>query len=76
MFIDIGKNNFLNADRLLTVSSPDSAPIKRLCTDAKQKGTLIDATSGRRIQSVLVLDGGFITLSSLSPEEINEKLKG
>jgi regulator of extracellular matrix RemA (YlzA/DUF370 family) len=68
--IHIGGGNFVNGDRLLSAVSPDSAPIKRIITDARDKSLLIDATYGKRTKSVLILDSGHVVLSFKSFEAI------
>ena len=60
----------MSAGRLVAVVSPDSAPIKRIIQDAKQKGNLVDATYGRRCKAVLFTDSDHIILSAISPETI------
>ncbi len=56
--------------------SPDSAPIKRIVQDSKQKGMLVDATYGRRCKAVIVTDSDHIVLSAISPETIGNRLEG
>ncbi|MBQ4568868.1 MAG: DUF370 domain-containing protein [Ruminococcus sp.] len=68
--INIGFGNVVSAGRLVAVVSPDSAPIKRIIQDAKQKGNLVDATYGRRCKAVLFTDSDHIILSAISPETI------
>lgn len=68
--LDIGFGNMVNADRLVTVVSTDSAPIKRLVQDARDKGSLIDASFGRKTRAVLVMDSDHVVLSALEPEEL------
>ena len=68
--INIGFGNVVSASRLVAVVSPDSAPIKRIIQDAKQKGNLVDATYGRRCKAVLFTDSDHIILSAISPETI------
>lgn len=63
--INIGYGNMVSADRIVTVISPESAPIKRLIQEAKDDGRAIDATYGRKTRAVLVMDSGHIVLSSL-----------
>ncbi len=72
--INIGFGNVVAAGRLVTVLSPDSAPIKRIIQDAKQKGNLIDATYGRRCKAVLFTDSDHIILSAISPETIANRI--
>ncbi len=73
-FIRIGFGNLLSSDRLITVVGPDSAPIRRLVQDARDRGALIDASSGRKCKSVLIMDSDHIVLSALPPEEIESLL--
>lgn len=75
-FISIGFGSMVSAERLVAVVSPDSAPIKRLIQDRRERGSLIDASYGRRTQSVLVMDSDHIVLSSQRPEIILGRLKG
>ena len=71
--INIGFGNIVSANRLVAVVSPDSAPIKRIIQDAKQKGNLVDATYGRRCKAVLFTDSNHIILSAISPETIGNR---
>jgi regulator of extracellular matrix RemA (YlzA/DUF370 family) len=73
--INIGFGNVVSAKRLVTVVSPDSAPIKRIIQDSKQKGNLIDATYGRRCKAVLFTDSDHIILSAISPETIANRIE-
>lgn len=68
--INIGYGGLVSAGRLIAVVSPESAPIKRLTQEARERGVLIDATYGRRTQAVLVMDNDHVVLSALSPEVI------
>ncbi len=72
--INIGFGSFISADRLFSVLSPDSAPIKRMVQDARERGSLIDASYGRKTRSILVTDGGYIILSALTSETVAERL--
>ena len=72
--VNIGFGSFVSAERLVSVLSPDSAPIKRMIQDAREHGNLIDASYGRRTKSVLVTDGGYIILSALTSEGVAERL--
>ena len=63
--VNIGFGSFVSSERLVSVLSPDSAPIKRMVQDARERGALIDASYGRKTRSVLVTDGGYIILSAL-----------
>ena len=68
--ISIGFGNMIAADRLIAIVGPESAPIKRIVQDAKDRGTLIDATYGRRTRAVLVMDSDHVILSSVQPETV------
>ena len=68
--INIGFGNMISADRLLTVVSPDAAPIKRLVQEARERTMLIDASCGRRTRAVLVMDTDHVILSGLDPKTI------
>ena len=64
----------MSAERLLTVVSPDSAPVKRLVQEAKERAMLIDASFGRKTKSVLVMDTDHVILSAIPPETIAKRL--
>lgn len=68
--INIGFGNMVNADRVIAVVSPDSAPIKRIVQDARDKGAAIDAIYGRRTRAVIITDSDHVVLSSFEPEEV------
>ena len=68
--INIGFGNLINSDKILTVISPDSAPAKRIVADAKAQKRLIDATQGRKTESVIITDSDHIVLSYLQSEDI------
>ena len=68
--IKIGFGNMVNADRVIAVISPDSAPVKRLIQDAREKGALIDASYGRRTQAVLIMDSDHVILSGIALESV------
>lgn len=72
--INIGFGNMINAGRLVTIVSPESAPIKRIIQDAKEKGSLIDATYGRRTRAVIIMDSGHVILSAVQPETVAGRL--
>lgn len=72
--INIGFGNMISASRLIAVVSPESAPIKRIITDAREKGQLIDATYGRRTRAVIITDCGYIILSAIQPETVAGRL--
>lgn len=73
--LNIGYGNLVAAERLLSVVSPDSAPIKRIVQDSREIGMLIDASFGRKTKSVLIMDTGHTILSALSPETIAERFE-
>ena len=68
--VNIGFGNVVNADRIIAVISPDSAPVKRMVTDARAAGRLIDATYGRRTRAIAVMDSGHVVLSPVQPETV------
>lgn len=75
-FINIGFGNMVSAGRLTVIVSPESAPIKRMVQEARDRGVLIDATYGRRTRAVLIMDNGHIVLSALQPETLAGRLGG
>ena len=72
--IDIGFGNLVSAGRLIAVVSPDSAPIKRMVQEARDRGQLVDATYGRKTQAVLILDNDHLVLSALTPDVISSRV--
>jgi regulator of extracellular matrix RemA (YlzA/DUF370 family) len=72
--INIGFGNMVAAGRVISIVSPDSAPIKRIISDSRDKGLLIDATFGRRTRSVIVMDSGHVILSGLQPETVASRV--
>lgn len=72
--INIGFGNMVSSDRLLSVVSPDSAPIKRIIQEARERGMLIDATYGRRTRAVLIMDSDHVILSAILPETIASRV--
>lgn len=72
--INIGFGNMVAAGRLVAIVSPESAPIKRIIQDAKERGTLIDATYGRRTRAVLVMDSEHVILSAVQPETVANRM--
>ena len=68
--INIGFGNMISANRLIAIVSPESAPIKRIVQDAKDRGNLIDATYGRRTRAVIVMDSEHVILSAVQPETV------
>ena len=74
--INIGFGNMVSAGRIIAIVSPESAPIKRIISDAREKCQLIDATYGRRTRAVIITDSGCIILSAIQPETIAGRLAG
>lgn len=72
--LSIGLGNYVSAEHLIAIVSPESAPVKRLIQDAKDNNTAVDATFGRRTKSVLVMDSGQIVLSPIQPATIADKV--
>ncbi len=72
--LNIGFGNMVSANRIMAIISPESAPIKRMVQDARDKGLLIDATYGRKTRAVLVMDSGQIVLSAIQPETVAHRL--
>lgn len=72
--INIGFGNMINAHRLVAIVSPDSAPIKRLIQECKERGTLIDATQGRRTRAVIIMDSDHVILTYLQCETVANRL--
>jgi len=73
-FINIGFGNMVAADRVVTLVSPDSAPIKRLIQDAKDDGRVIDVSCGRRTRAVIITDSDHVILSAIQAETIANRL--
>jgi len=72
--INIGFGNVVFANRIIAIVSPESAPIKRMVQEAKEKGTAIDATYGRRTRAVVITDSDHIILSAVQPETVAGRL--
>ena len=72
--INIGFGNLFSAQRLLAIVSPDSAPLKRLIQESRDRGMLIDATYGRKTAAVLIMDSDHVVLSALSTEKLAPRL--
>lgn len=73
-FINIGYGNMISSERIVTIVSPESAPIKRMVQEARDDGRAIDATYGRKTRAVIVMDSGHIILSSLVAETLATRL--
>ena len=74
--VDIGFGNLVSADKVVAVVSPESAPIKRIVQEAKEKGVLIDATFGRRTKAVIIMDSDNVVLSAILPETVAGRFNG
>ena len=74
--INIGFGNMVSASRLVAIVSPESAPIKRIIQDVRDRGKLIDATYGRRTRAVIVMDSGHVILSAIQPETVAGRMAG
>lgn len=72
--INIGFGNMVCATRLVAIVSPESAPIKRIIQDARDRGTLVDATYGRRTRAVIITDSDHVILSAVQPETVANRL--
>lgn len=72
--VNIGFGNIVAANRIVAIVSPESAPIKRIIQEAREKGILIDATYGRRTRAVIVVDSGHVILSAVQPETVANRL--
>lgn len=68
--INIGFGNIVSANRIIAVISPESAPVKRIISEAREKGLLIDATYGRKTRAVIVTDSSHVILSAIQPETV------
>ncbi len=73
-FINIGYGSMVSADRIVAVCSPESAPVKRMVTDAKDSGRLIDVTCGKKTKAVIITDSDHVILSALTADTLSEKL--
>ena len=74
--INIGFGSMVAAGRVLSMLAPDSAPIKRIVQEAKERGMLIDASYGRATKTVILMDTDHVILSALTPEELSERWQG
>ena len=73
--INIGFGNMVNSARIVAVISPESAPVKRIISDTRDRGDLVDATYGRRTRAVIIMDSGHVILSPLTPETLNARFR-
>ncbi len=74
--VNVGFGNMISSERLIAIVGPDSAPVKRMIQEARDAGSLIDATYGRRTRAVLVMDSDHIVLSALQPETVSARMGG
>ena len=74
--INIGFGNIVSANRIIAIVSPESAPIKRIITDARERGQLVDATYGRRTRAVIITDSSHVVLSAIQPETVAHRFVG
>ena len=72
--VNVGFGNIVSSDRIISIVSPESAPVKRLVQEAKDNKTAIDATYGRRTRSVIIMDDGHVVLSAIQPETIASRV--
>ena len=75
ILLDIGFSNYIAADKIVSILSPDSAPIKRMIADGRERGLLVDASFGRSTKSVILMNSNHMILSALTPEELAQKMK-
>ena len=68
--VKIGFGNMISAERMVAIVSPESAPIKRIVQDSKERGVLIDATCGRKTRTVIIMESDHVVLSALQPETV------
>ncbi|MGN1133195.1 MAG: DUF370 domain-containing protein [Oscillospiraceae bacterium] len=73
-FLNIGYGNMVSSSRIIAIVAPDSAPIKRIVQEAKNRGTIIDATYGRRTRAVIIMDSDHVVLSAVTPETVGGRL--
>ena len=74
--INIGFGSLVSAERIIAVINPDSAPIKRAISDARARGSLIDASYGRKTRAVMIADSGHVILSAFEPEKLAGRISG
>ena len=75
-FINLGFNNMVLDERIVAIVSPDSAPAKRIVSEAKEQGRIIDCTGGRRTKCVIITDSDHVILSAISSETLGNRLNG
>lgn len=74
--VNVGFGNIVSAHRIVAIVSPESAPIKRIIGEARDRGLLIDATYGRRTRAVIIADSGHVVLSAVQPETVAHRVGG
>lgn len=74
--VNVGFGNFVSPDRLIAAVDPESNPIKRVISQSKESGKLIDATYGRKTKAVLIMDSGHVILCSLTPDGVSQRVAG
>ncbi|MGE5578830.1 MAG: DUF370 domain-containing protein [Bacillota bacterium] len=72
--VSVGFGNIVSASRIVAMVSPESAPIRRVVSEARDRGMLIDATHGRRTRAVIITDSGHVVLSAVNPETVVSRL--
>ncbi|WP_066175087.1 extracellular matrix/biofilm regulator RemA [Bacillus marinisedimentorum] len=72
--INIGFGNIVSANRIISIVSPESAPIKRIIQEARDRNMLVDATYGRRTRAVIIADSDHVILSAVQPETVAQRL--
>lgn len=71
--LNVGHGNFVSKEKMIALVKPDSSPIKRLIQESRDRGLLIDATQGKKTQSVIITDCGMVVLSALSAETLEQR---
>lgn len=74
--VNVGFGNYVSPERLIAAVDPESNPIKRVISQSKESGKLIDATYGRKTKAVLIMDSGHVILCSLAPEGVSQRIAG
>ena len=74
--INVGFGNYVSPERMIAAVDPESNPIKRVITQSKDSGKLIDATYGRKTRAVLIMDSGHVILCPLTPEGVSQRIAG
>lgn len=74
-FLNIGYGNIVNANRIISIIAPESSPVKRIISEARAGGRLVDATFGRRTRAVVIMDSGHVILSALLPDTMGNRLQ-